>query len=62
VYQLTWVGGWTEAGIQGLFTPLLGRADVAFVTFFKTTPAGIDCMDQSPCTTVWSSVWHSQSH
>jgi hypothetical protein len=28
VYQLTWVGGWTEAGIQGLFTPLYGKADV----------------------------------
>ena len=56
IYLKTWSGGWTYQGILDMFKPVLGNGNFAFVTFFQTTPAGLDCSGQSPCTTVWSSV------
>jgi hypothetical protein len=52
--MLTWASGWTAPGIQKFFSDIVGQADIAFVTFFRTTPAGLDCTGQSPCASVWS--------
>jgi hypothetical protein len=53
VYLQSWVGGWTEEGIRNLFSPLHGRADVAYLSFFNITSSGIDCQGQSPCADIW---------
>lgn len=54
-YLKTWSGGWTWDGIQSMYKPLYNVADVTYITFFQTTPNGLDCPAQSPCTSVWSS-------
>ena len=34
-YLKTWSGGWTYQGIMDMFTPLYGKTDLIFVTFFQ---------------------------
>jgi hypothetical protein len=53
VYLKTWEGGWSYAGIQNMFTSLIGKTDIIYVTFFQPTAAGLDCPAQSPCASVY---------
>jgi hypothetical protein len=53
VYLKTWENGWSYAGIQNMFTSLIGKTDIIYVTFFQPTAAGLDCPAQSPCASVY---------
>ncbi|KNC77896.1 hypothetical protein SARC_09653 [Sphaeroforma arctica JP610] len=57
VYIKTWEGGWTAEGIRAQYGHLYGVADIAFLTFFKPIPGGLECDEaMSMCASVWDST------
>lgn len=53
VYVRTRASGWSNHGIIGMFSELVGYADIIYVTFFEPSASGLQCAAQSPCTSVW---------